>query len=169
MLDLIERKANQISSIKKIPPWVSDSNITLIAYKATMELMDEKLNYIKSSNNLSDFRVKKNYQISANSVANKISVATTTLISTSSYSKNFSCFLNDINNQLENEKNIKLARRQKTIGAGVKQRKKEQILLDLRSTQEELKTLKLKNAEDQVNIIFKSLSLPIRRKLGFDI
>jgi len=50
----------------------------------------------------------------------------------------------------------------------MKQRKKGEISSALQETRKELSELKKKNAEEQVLFVLKSLSLPVKHKLGID-
>lgn len=169
MLEILEIQAKTAKESTTLPSWVSEKNLSSRAYAATMQLMDEKLLYIQSKKNLSDFRVKRQYQISAAELARCIGVSTSTITSKSSYSNNLTAFLNDVNRTLIDKKNEVLRRHQKTLDSGVKQRKKNQILLELHSTKLRLESLQMKNAEVQVRLILNALSNPVKIKLGIDV
>lgn len=169
MLEILELKAKEARQKIQIPSWVSDKNITLNAYNVTMNLMEEKKLYIKSKKNISDFKVGKHYQISASEIARKLGVSTSTITSKSSYSKDLYDFIKEKNLELKEEMGKVLDRHQKTLGAGVKQRKKDAILLELKSVKNELEILRKLNAVDQVKNILNAIPLPVKRKLGIDV
>ena len=56
----------------------------------------------------------------------------------------------------------------RTLSAGMKQRKQDEISKELQRARKDLEELKKKNAAEQVSQVLKSLSLPVRHKLGID-
>lgn len=89
---------------EKLPAWVNLENGSSKAYDAIHELKLEKLSYIKTHSLVSDFKVKKRYQITRIEVAKKISMARTGLFTHGSYSKKLNEHLTEVNGILENEK-----------------------------------------------------------------
>lgn len=168
MSTLLKRLASSTTLLKVYPDWVSDNNISGKAYEKINELKMARLLYISTHNNSSDYTVKKMWQISASQVARDIGAATTTLISTSAYSPQLKLFLDKTNHELFLEKEKKLQKHKKTLGAGTKQRKKDELVLQIQQLTEELESLKQKNALDQVREVVSNLSLPVKQKLGFN-
>lgn len=168
-LEILKRVAKKFDSDNSVPHWVSEKNISLNAYNCINLLKSEKTSYISTHNKISDFKKKGLYQISASEVARKIGAATPTLISTSAYSPNLKRYLDETNSELDVLRAKKIATREKSLSAGTKQRKKEDITMELQSTRAELLALQKQNALDQVNLALKALSLPIKHKLGIDI
>ena len=158
--------ANAKSNKIQLPNWVSEKNVTLAAYKYIEQLKTDKLDFIAKHNKVNDYKAKGNYQITASEVARHIKVATTTLISTSAYSKALKSHLDIINSELENTKESKLNKHKKTLDSGLKQRRKDEIRIELQNTKIELKNLKKKNAIEQAKVVLESLGLPIKQKLG---
>jgi len=168
-LNNLKRRAKAATNNTPLPNWVSSKNISLIAYESINKLRDERLKYIAVHNQAKDYKKKTFYHISASEVARSINVATTTLISTSKYSVDLKGYLEEINQLLENAKEKKLETHCKTLSAGTKQHKKDEILQELQSTRAELEELKKRNATEQAKNILAVLSLPIKRKLGMDV
>lgn len=156
-------------SIQSLPSWVSEKNITFAAYQYINELKTEKSNFIAKHNKVNDYKAKGNYQITASEVARHIEVATTTLISTSVYSKNLKDYLDSINMKLAEEKSLRLSKHRKTLSSGLRQHKKDEIRIELQNTKKELEELKQKNAIEQATLVLQSLTLPIKQKLGIDL
>jgi len=167
-LKFLKQKADRQKIDDTLPAWVSNKNITLKAFECIQQLKIKKLQYITSHNKTSHFQTKKLFQISASEVARKVKCATPTLISTSAYSAELKSYLAEINQELEQKKNRKIQTHKKTLSSGMKQRKKGEISSALQETRKELSELKKKNAEEQVLFVLKSLSLPVKHKLGID-
>lgn len=168
-LDNLIKRANEKFSGSEAPEWVSTKNITFAAYQYINQLKTEKSDFIAKHNKVNDYKTKGTYQITASEVARHIKVATTTLISTSAYSKDLKSYIDSINSKLEEEKLLRLSKYKKTLSSGLRQHKKDEIRIDLQNTKKELDELKQKNAFEQATLVLKSLSLPIKQKLGIDI
>ena len=152
-----------------LPSWVSKKNITFAAYQYINQLKIVKLDFIAKHSKVNDYKAKGNYQITASEVARHIEVATTTLISTSVYSKDLKSYLDSINTKLQEEQLFRLSKHKKTLSSGLRQQKKDEIRIDLQNTRKELEELKRKNAIEQATLVLKSLALPIKQKLGINI
>lgn len=168
-LKALSNIAHSKSSEIALPSWVSEKNITFVAYQYINQLKTDKLEFIAKHNKLNDYKTKGNYQITASEVARHINVATTTLISTSVYSKNLKNYLDSVNTKLQEEKSLRLSKHAKTLSSGLRQHKKDDIRIDLQNTRKELETLKQKNAIEQAKLVLESLALPIKQKLGISI
>lgn len=168
-LEQLKKRAQEKINKKPLPDWVSEKNLTIEAYQLINQLKAERLLYIQKHNKVSDFETKKVYQISANKIANSLGVATTTLISTSKYSPSLKAFLNEVNRELEDSKNKKLETHKRTLTAGIRKRKKDELVLELQKARIELDQLKIRNAEEQVKQVFANLPLPLKRKLGINV
>lgn len=162
LIKIAEAKSNN----SELPNWVSEKNITIFAFNYINQLKKGKLDFIGKHNKVNDFRVKGKFHISASEIARHINVATTTLISTSAYSKDLKSYLDSVNVELEKAKELKFSKHKKTLHAGLKQHKKDEIRIELQITRKELKELKEKNAIEQARLILESLGLPIKHKLG---
>ena len=93
-----------------------------------------KLDFIAKHTKVNDYKAKGNYQITASEVARHIKVATTTLISTSAYSKALKSYLEIVNSELEITKEARLNKHKKTLNSGLKQYKKDEIRIELQNT-----------------------------------
>src|SRR5690554_6176163 len=94
---------------ERLPDWVSKNNKSYEAYVAMHELKAERMEYILTHRNRSDYKVKfRSYQISGSQVALKVGISKVTLISTSAYSGGFKDALTEINRELMDAKKIKL-------------------------------------------------------------
>lgn len=151
-----------------LPDWVSTKNVSLAAYECINQFKVERLKYISIHNKAKDYKKKGLYLITATEVAKFIGTATTTLICTSAYSSKLKSYLDKVNSELEVEKELKLSKHLKTLSAGMKQRKKEEISKELQLLREELTILKTKNVETQIEKILNTLSLPVKQKLGIN-
>ncbi len=169
MLKGLESRVKKAQESDVLPDWVSAKNVSLAAYEYIRELKKERLNYIKRHNQLKDYKKKGHYQISGSEIARYIGVATTTLISTSSYSAAFKKYLGGINEELTQAKDSKLDTHKRTRMAGTQQRKKDEIKQELKSTRADLEKFMKNNAKEQVEQILGMLPLPIKRKLGLDV
>ena len=168
-LDILKRRAKVVESSKPAPDWVSAKNVSLAAYKCINRCKDERLKYISQHNKIMDYKKKGLYQINASEIARSIGAATPTLISTSAYSSGLKRYLDEVNQMLENVKDKKLKTHLKTLSGGLKQRKKDELRLELQSIRVELEALKKSNAIEQAEKVLASLSLPIKQKLGMNV
>lgn len=168
-LEHLKKRAKEAENNKTRPEWVSDTNITSKAYESINNLKSERLQYISQNNKAKNYVKKSLYQISASEVAKSIEVATTTLISTSKYSVGLKNYLKAVNQELEAAKEKKLEKHLNTLSAGIRQRKKDEIVLELQKTRAELDELKKRNALEQVKLVLESLPLPIKRSLGLNV
>jgi hypothetical protein len=165
----LKLRAKAAKNDTKLPMWVSVNNLSLPAYQCINQLKIERLNYIETHNKSIDYKKKSLFQINASEVARIIGCATPTLINTSAYSPKLKIFLDQTNLDLEQEKKKKLNTHAKTLSLGLKQHRKDQLLVDLQKANLELKLLKQANALQQAKEIINSLSLPIKQKLGINL
>jgi hypothetical protein len=168
-LNMLKRRATSADNLKPLPDWVSSKNISFSAYECINNLKSERLKYIATHNKTKDYKKKGFYQISASEVARNIGAATTTLISTSAYSLDLKHFLDETNQILEDAKNKKLNTHAKSLSGGLKQRKKDDIRIELQGLRAELEEIKKQNALAQIKEVMTALPLPIKQKLGINI
>lgn len=168
-LNNLVKRAKAKNDEQDFPEWVSKKNITFSAYSYINQLKLEKLEFIAKHNKINDYKTKGNYQMTAAEVARHINAATTTLISTSAYSCKLKDYLDKVNDELKTAKENKLDTHKKTLDAGMKQRKKDEIRVELQNTKIELENLRKNNALEQATLVLQNLALPIKQKLGIDI
>ena len=154
---------------KPWPDWVSNKNHSIKAFERINHLKIERLEFISTHIKPIDYKKRGNFQISASEVARDIGIATTTLISTSAYSPGLKKYLDECNLHLEYEKKMRLNTHLKTLSVGLRQKKKDEIRLELQRIREEIVALKKRNALVQAQEILSQLALPIKQKLGFDV
>lgn len=167
MTSLLSQHLKGKKKTKKFPDWVSEDNLSMKAVEKIEELKILRLHYINSHNKVSEYKIKKNWQISAGEVARSIGAAKTTLISTSTYSKELKTFLDLANKSLDEAREKKLSVHKRTLQAGIKQKKKEELIDQVQMLRSELNKLRKENVEKQIQEIIKGLSLPVKKKLGF--
>jgi len=166
---LLRKKAAQQKKMAvESDDWVSENNLTSKIVECIQKLKVEKLQYIASHNMTSHYKIQKHYRVIPAEVARRVGCAVTTLTHSSAYSDNVKEYIQKINEELELEKRKKIKTHKSTLSAGMKQRKKDEISRELQMVRKDLEELKKKNAEEQVLLVLKSLSLPVRNKLGID-
>lgn len=163
-MSLLEKqlKDKKISSPK--PVWVSEGNATGKIYDHLLKIQEEKILAIKGLS-VSQLKTKKNFQISAGEVSRASSIAKTTLIVTSSYSKAFKEHLANINKELLQLRDARV-NGYEANQQSVKQRKKNVIVEENQSIKKAYEALQKENAAEQVRLILSNLSLPVKNKLG---
>lgn len=168
-LAVLIKHAQQQEDTLQLPDWVSSKNKSLAAYEYIGELKKERLEYIASHNLLTHYKKKGLYQITASEVAREIEVAVPTLTKTSAYSDGLKKYLDDVNLQLEDAKNKKIETHKNSLAGGLRQRKKDELRVELQEAKKELEELKQQNAIEQARYVLEKLPLPIRQKLGLDV
>ena len=151
-MDYFNNKADKKEKKVKetLPEWVSEENASYAAYKATEKLKGVKISYIKEHTKKSHFKIKKNWHIFARRVAEDINIAVSTLISRSSYSDEYSKYLEEINSDLEALKNERIKGSEKNKSRGAIARNKDELVAEVTDLKVENKLLKEKNAIEQV-------------------
>lgn len=168
-LDNLKKISRRVKSNIPIPTWVKDTNISRKAYNTINQSKIEKLQYISTHNLSIAYKRKKDYLIVASDIARKLGVAPTTLISTSSYSIELKNYIDQINQELLIAKDAKLKTHKKTLSGGTKQRKKDELRLELQKTKLILDKLQKQNAKEQVEYVLQELPLPLKRILGLNV
>lgn len=149
------------------PDWVSESNSSLTVYEVLLKLIEEKTEYINHHRYETHFKTKKTYQISGREVASRAGLSSSTVIRTSSYSKNFMKYLKDVVNpellKLKNERVKKFSKSKKPRGNH--ESTKSDLVSSTISLQKRLRQLEQKNIEKEVNAVIKQLKPEIRKLL----
>jgi hypothetical protein len=163
-MSLLEEKLTLRLKESIKPSWVSDKNSTLAVYEKLIELKEQKIVSVHLLK-ISDLKIKKNYQISAGDLSRATNIAKTTLISTSSYSKDLKSFLEKVNDEIATIRNNRVLGYEANQKS-VKQRKKIVIVDENKELKKAYELLLKANAADQAKIYLNNLSLPIKTKLG---
>lgn len=166
MLNYFENKAEEAKK-DKTPDWVSDNNISKHAYDYILAKRNELKAYIERHKNLTDFKAKKTYHISARSVATAIGCAANSLTDEKkvSFAKKFNEYLNGVNDELLKAKDARIEKQAKKQSRGKHALTKDELMDLAKSAEDQLEELKEKNVIEQVEAIFDQLDEPIRQKL----
>jgi hypothetical protein len=151
------------------PVWVSETNATYRIYEAIKELELSKRVFIDEHSVASDYKNKRAYQISVVDISHQTGLSSTTIAHTSKYSKDVALYLKDVNDSLNEEKNERLEKTKRIQQSSTRQRKKEQLIIEVRALREKIVTIQSKNAIEQAEYVLSNLPLPIRRHLGLDV
>ncbi|WP_149867938.1 hypothetical protein [Cellvibrio sp. PSBB023] len=150
------------------PSWVSGDNASLEAWKITESLKKERTAYINRHRKISDFELKKTYQIKPSEIARLTGITRPTLMHTSSYSKGFSDYLAAVNRELAELKDRQISNAGKKSPRGSIRSNKDDLLHANVELRKALSEMENKNIENLVRHAFDQLPLPIKRKLGID-
>lgn len=150
------------------PDWVSESNASLKAWKYVEEVKKEKGLYIKRHHKVTNFLTQKTYQIKGSEVASALNMNRATLMNTSTYSKDFAKYLDEVNNTLEASKNEKLKKSGKSPSRGSIRNSKDELVQANTKLRKQLAELESQKTEELVRFAFDQLPLPIKKKLGID-
>lgn len=168
-LSILKAKAAKQVKIQKLPDWVSKKNTTFKIYTCINDLVDEKLEFIKTHKTISNYKRKKDYLIIPSEVARLAGIAATTLTVTSKYSKDVKSYIEQVNQDLIIKKDFIIKSRKNVLSSGSKQKKKSDLLIELKAIRSELDKIRKENAVDQVTEVLQNLSLPIKRHIGLDV
>lgn len=165
MLQYFEDLANQAKEQEQLPDWVNPKNASFKAYKCINALKEERHTYIRRHCRPTHFKQKKSYQISGAEVARTIEIAKPTLLKTSTYSAAVKCYLEQVNNELMQAMEARLRKTATLKSRGPIAQRKDELVEQIQALKKENQSLKIANAEQQVEAIFNQLSLPVRKKL----
>lgn len=164
---LRKRKKSRLpQDLPKKPSWVSSENLSEEAYDKILQLKQDRLNYIKFHSKASDFKRKKDWQISGGLVAKEIGAATPTLTQTSSYSKNIRDLLHDVNAELKEAKEKRVKKYLESVLSSKKNQLKSTLLEKNKSLSDQVSSLQKNNAEEQWHRLMYKLNPQIKDILG---
>jgi hypothetical protein len=133
-----------------MPEWASKNNASYSAYKATERLKGERILYINKHSKPTHFKTKKTYQITGREIARAIDIAISTLITTSTYSVKYSGYLGSVNEELTDLKDKRIFKSKQSYSRGPIARSKDMLVEEVRQLKSEIKSLREKNAIEQV-------------------
>jgi len=148
------------------PKWVSSENISEKAYDKILQLEEERTNYIKLHSKATDYKLKKNWQISGASVAKEIGCATTTLTQTSSYSEGIRKLLLKVNKELAQKKEKRVKKHLNILSSSKKNNTKNTLLEENKSLSEQVLNLEKNNVEEQWHRLMEKIDPQIKDILG---
>jgi hypothetical protein len=162
-----EKEIEKISKEKQRPDWVSDSNLSVKAYNYLLEKEAELRAYIARHKNISDFKAKKSYHISARSVATALGCAANSLTDELkvTFAEGFNKYLKNLNIDLLKAKDDRIEAQEKRQSRGLHEETKDELVVKAKSLKDQIKEIKEKNVHDQVEQIFNQLDKPICEKL----
>ncbi|MCC9660705.1 hypothetical protein LPA49_09000 [Pseudoalteromonas sp. MB41] len=146
----LAEKAEQKVLEEQTPSWVNKNNASLVAYNETERLRCERIMFINKHSRAINFRSKKNYQISGREVARAVGISASTLLTTSTYSGEFTKYLGDINKELEKKKNQRIAKVVKSKSRGPIVQSKDELVEKVKKLEAKVKYLESKNVIEQV-------------------
>ncbi|MDO6486260.1 hypothetical protein Q4503_01020 [Colwellia sp. 6_MG-2023] len=141
------------------PDWVSAGNVSVHAYNEIENLKKVRMRSIAISKSKSDLNKKSNYQISKAEVARAIGVKPQPLFhsDTTTYSEKLLIFINDVNLELVEKRELKLNRSKN----GISSRTKEDIVSGFKKQN---KTL-IEQKESMIDELYKKF----KAELSFDV
>lgn len=169
VLDFLKKRMEEAASgeqVCDVPVWVSSHNHSLKAWHYVENLKKEKLRNIKSYNTVLALSIQKNYQIKGAEIASALSISRASLMNTSKYSCYFRAYLDVVNQNLENAKEIKLKKVKKLPSRGSIRDSKDELVKANNILKKRVDQLEAQNTEKIVSKAFDQLPLPIKKKLG---
>lgn len=150
------------SELPERPPWALESGLAGRIWEASIVLKSEKLQKISGHAVRSEIARKKDYLIFKSEIAARAGCGASSL-----YNRNFThCFeshLHETNGQLEAAKNQRV-RTLKSVGK--KDRRRDELIADIRTMERELHELRSLNTKLMVDEVFERLPLQVRRALS---
>jgi hypothetical protein len=161
---LIDKMASRELSNVTAPSWVSDKNLSGRVWTSLLAIAKEKQALIDG---IKDRRIpppKKVYQITKREIAIRAGCSPSSLHNRA-FSYELTNHLGEVNAELKTQLDARVG---KLTKVGKKDRKKSEILADLRTATSELKAAKRQNAKELVDEVFARLPLRTRRTLMLD-
>lgn len=149
-MEYFEQKLEQVKQREELPSWVSESNASYKAWKATEKKKGERIIYIKIHSKESHYKLKGSYQITGSEVAREAGIGKVTLLSTSAYSKSFKTYLKSVNEELELLKNARLEKAKKSQNRGLAGKTKKEVIAHAGSYKDKYESLLKSNTVEQV-------------------
>lgn len=149
------------------PKWVSEGNSSVAVYDALLALVKEKEDYINSHRHATHFKSKNSYQITGRAVARRASLSSTTVLRSSSYSKDFMDYLNVVVNPALLKKKDERVKKFSSVtkSRGRYESTKAQLVEVTSYLNDRVKALEKKDTEKQVNAVINKLRPEIRKLL----
>ena len=161
-----QRKSRDLED--SLPDWVSEKNASFKAWRYVEELKKEKKQYIGCHCNVTDYLVKKTYQIKGTEVAKAVSISRASLMNTSKYSNGFRKYLEGVNAELDAAKNSMLKKSRQSPSRGSIRNSKDDLLRVNIELKKRVTELEEQKTDELVRFAINQLPLPIKRALGID-
>lgn len=158
---LVDKEERARKTVPSKPAWVSDRNLSFRVWGALEVLEEERANFIDGINSRDTARSKKRTTIRKKQIADYAGCSPSSLHNRN-FSTGFQQSLDTANSRLEE----RLEERLKSLAnIGMKDRRKSEILAELRSTSSELERIKKRQVSELVDKAFEQLPLRARRTL----
>lgn len=166
----IKKRAERTEKSQELDPpsWASAKNASLNAWLYVEQAKKTKALYIRRHHKITDFSKQQTYQIKGSEVAKALEMNRSTLMNTSTYSKDFSDYLDNVNQELEKAKNAKIQSVRKSPSRGTIRNSKDELLMVNKKLQKEVDELENQKTEELVRCAFDQIPLPVKKKLGID-
>lgn len=168
MLNYFIEQADNEGQTSEPPAWVSKKNVSYSAWECVENLKKVKIDYIKNHHRLSDYTIKRNYQINGSEIASILEINRSSLMNTSTFSNNFRKYLDGINSELNRIKEDKIKKIKLKPSRGSIRSNKDELVNINASLRKEVESLKSQKTEELVRRTFDQLPLPIKKKLGIE-
>ena len=161
---LIDKMANREPPNVAPPSWVSDKNLSGRLWKSLLTIAKEKQELIDAIKDRRRLPAKKVYRITKREIAIRADCSPSSLHNRG-FSSELTSHLAEVNAELRARLDARVG---KLTKVGKKDRKKSEILADLRTATRDLKVAREQNAKELVDEVFSRLPLRIRRTLMLD-
>lgn len=158
---LVSKLASENRIDHETPSWVDSRNVSFRAWQCMLKLFEEKRQQILTSSDLAGMSAKRDYQISQREIAQLAGFHPSTM-----HNRHFTCdlksSLSDLNKDLLNLRNDRYSKLRKV---GMKDKRKSEIVEEVRRLARSLEKERDTNIKEIVEDMFASLPLRARRVL----
>ncbi len=145
-----------------IPSWARNGDLAERIWAALSELRSEKLEKVAKHTARSDIARKKDYLIFKSEVVARAGCSASSIYNRD-FSQGFESHLRRTNCELEAAKDRRV-RSLKSVGR--KDRRRDELVADIRAMERELESLRTQNTKKMVDEIFARIPLKVRRVLS---
>jgi len=157
-----DRPLNKPVEDKNRPSWAVEGETSGKAYDAIVEFRKAKLRYINGHSDQKDFKDKFSYKISKAEVAKEIGKNPQPIFKGVSYSVELSKYYDDVNDKLEEKKELKINKPKH----GLQHRSKEELRKKAQKQEKDLVKLQKDNCEELYERLLSNMPFDIKNNLG---
>ncbi len=147
---------------EKRPSWAIDGETSGKAYDAIIKFKKAKLRYINGHSHEKDFKSKFSYKISKAEVAKEIGKKPQPIFKGVSYSVKLSEYFDDVNDKLEEKKELKINKPKH----GLQHLSKDEIKKKAQKQEKDLVKFQKNNCEELYERLLSNMPLDIKKNLG---
>ncbi|MGB0936238.1 MAG: hypothetical protein ACPGTQ_02205 [Colwellia sp.] len=147
---------------KNRPSWAVEGETSGKAYDAINKFKTAKLRYINTHSDEKDFKNKFSYKISKTEVAKEIGKNPQPIFNDVSYSVKLSEYYDDVNDKLEEKKELKINKPKH----GLQHLSKDEIKKKAQKQEKDLVKLQKNNCEELYARLLSNMPLDIKKNLG---